>query len=73
MSLFDKDRIGASVFCKVIDDEGSVGHGYVKWTHAKEGEVVSSLEVLGHGRVKGPWIVQKIDVPFTTEAYGNDV
>jgi len=65
MSIFDRDRIGASVFCKVIDDEGSVGHGYVKWVLAKEGQVVNSLEVLGFGHIKGPWVVEAVDVPFT--------
>ncbi len=65
MSIFDRDRIGASVFCRVIDNERSVSHGYVKWTHAKKGLVVRSLEVLGCGRVKGPWIVEAVDVPFT--------
>ncbi len=55
MGIFDRDRIGTSVYCKVVDDEGSVGHGYVKWVLAKEGQVVNSLEVLGYGRVKYPY------------------
>jgi len=65
MSIFDRDRIGTSVFCKVIDNERSVSHGYVKWTHAKKGLVVGDIEVLGYGRVKGPWIVEAVDVSLT--------
>ena len=65
MSIFDRDRIGASVYCKVTDAEGSVSHGYVKWTLAIKGQVVKSLEVIGYGQVKGPWVVEAVDVPFT--------
>lgn len=68
MSVFDKDRIGASVYCKVVHGSKQRGetfdHGYVKWTLAKKGQVVGSLEVSGHGRIKGPWIVEEVDVPF---------
>ena len=69
MSIFNKDRIRASVFCKVVHGSKQRGeifdHGYVKWVLAKKGQVVNSLEVPGYGRVKGPWIVEAVDVPFT--------
>ncbi|KKN24846.1 hypothetical protein LCGC14_0890860 [marine sediment metagenome] len=69
MSLFDRDRIGASVFCEVLHGskprDEATAYGYVRWTHAKEGLVVSSLETVGRGRAKGPWIVQKVDIQPT--------
>jgi len=64
MSIFNRDRIGASVFCKVSRYK-TIRYGYVKWTHAKKGQVVRSLESIGHGRLKGPWVVEAVDVPFT--------
>ena len=69
MGIFDRDRIGVKVFCEVLHGskprDEATAYGYVKWTHAKEGLVVGSLETADHGRVKGPWIVQKVDIPFT--------
>ena len=69
MSIFDRARIGTKVFCKVVHGSKQRGetfdHGYVKWVLAKEVQVVNSLEVLGYGQVKGPWIVEAVDVPFT--------
>lgn len=74
MSLFDRKRIGVSVFCEVVHGSKQrdevPSHGYVKWTHAKEGQVVRSIEVIGHGHLKGPWIVQKVDVPFAASITG---
>jgi len=68
MSIFDKDRIGVSVFCKVVHGSTprgeTVDHGFVKWTHAKKGQVVPSIESIGAGILKGPWIVEEVDVPF---------
>ena len=69
MSIFDRDRIGHSVCCKVVHGSKqrgeTVDYGYVRWTHAKKGQVVKSIEVIGHGHLKGPWIVEAVDVPFT--------
>lgn len=69
MSIFDRDRIGTSVFCKVVHGskprDETFDYGYVKWTLAIKGQVVKSLEVVGYGQIKGPWIVEAVDVPFT--------
>lgn len=70
MSIFDRDRIGTKVFCEVLHGSKpraeATAYGYVKWIHAKEGQVTGSLETVGPGHLKGPWIVQKVDIPFTT-------
>jgi len=62
MSIFDRKRIGTSVYCKASRDGGIMLHGYVRWTHAMVGQVVKSLEVVGLGHVSGPWIVEEVDV-----------
>lgn len=66
MSIFDRDRIGDNVFCKVVHgskERGeTVDHGYVRWTHAIKGQVIKSLEVIGLGHAPGPWIVEEVDV-----------
>ena len=67
MSIFDRKRIGTSVFCKASRAGQSLGystvlHGYVRWTHAMVGQTVKSLEVIGFGHVPGPWTVEEVDV-----------
>lgn len=63
MSIFDRKRIGTSVFCKA-NRNGTAQYGFVRWTHAIKGQVVKSMEVVGLGHVAGPWIVEEVDVPF---------
>lgn len=78
MSIFDKDRIGVKVFCKVVhgsikNRDEAVEYGYVRWTHAIVGQVIQKIETVNRGLLKGPWIVEKINIPFTTKALGNNI
>lgn len=78
MSLFDRDRIGVNVLCEVLHGswarEDGTMQGHVRWTHAKEGLVVGSIKTINRGTLKGPWIVQKVDVPFVNMMpFGDDI
>lgn len=67
MSIFDADRIGKSVPCRVVHGSKQRPEaedvGYVRWTHAKVGQVVGSITTLDRGKLAGPWIVEAVDIP----------
>ncbi len=64
MSIFDRDRIGKNVRC-LLEKDGDLRRDYVKWTHARVGEIVSSTY---HGStesiVSSGWKVIEVDIPF---------
>lgn len=65
MNIFDKDQIGRKVRCKVLKGscpDRSTMVGWVKWIHVNEGQVTGSIDVPGFGKLKGPWIVQEVNV-----------
>ncbi len=71
MTIFNKDRIGKSVFCRLMKGDcpkRSTVTAYVRWTHAITGLVVSNVESMGRGKLTGPWIVQDVDVPTTANS-----
>ena len=68
MSIFDKDRIGHNVFCRVKDvDTDEVRYGYVKWVHAYPGGMVKVIEGVGPGKLHGNWRIEELDVEPTQE------
>lgn len=71
MSIFDQDRVGKSVLCKVRHNEtNEVKQGYVRWVDAYTDRVIKRLESVGLGWLSGPWTVLEVDVPFEAPAFG---
>lgn len=65
MSIFDKDRIGKSVLCEVRHETSNeTRQAYVRWVGAFEGTIIARAESIGDGWLEGPWVVEKVDVPF---------
>lgn len=69
MGIFDKDRIGKNVFCRVVaaDDPNMVRVGFVRWTHATVNEVVNRLSTMNAGHVVGKWVVKDVDIEFNLD------
>ena len=65
-------NIGRTVAVRV-EGNGETYCGHISFTHATVGETVSSIRTVGRGRVKGPFTVVAVDVPFemTPEWIGN--
>ena len=59
MSIFDRDRIGNSVYCLLVKDDTQVC-GYVKWTQAYIGQIVEA-KMPCQPRSKG-WTIVALDV-----------
>lgn len=45
MNIFDKDRVGAKVWC-LLEKDGENKEGLIKWHNAIEGNIVNGWTVL---------------------------
>lgn len=66
MSIFDQDRVGHAICCRFVntsDPTAKEEYGYVKWTHAMESQIVSSVALYSRRRnAKGKWLIKEVDV-----------
>ena len=66
MSIFDRDRIGCNIPCRIIDTsnpDAKEEYGKINWCQAFEGHTVGLVDLFARERqVKGSWLVMEVDV-----------